>query len=212
MHTVVALLLTSLFLGPALSQSRRQEGQVVQSALNPAITVRVDPSLPFLGRTELDIRGQARAEQFYFADVKDGKLGRTVIVHFEHFLPTNDRTFGYPTFRMVRLGAHDYLHQTWPVADFGMFAYEPVKEMLAARGITAERGWLVNRYARVVDDAQKHELLLFYLEPGSSAPVALEGLAAVAEPTGVPLQPGQWATIAAGLAERARAAISVEDK
>ncbi len=146
------------------------------------------------------------------SEVSNGKLGRTVVVHFEHFLPTNDLTFNYPTFRMARLGQHQYLHQTWPMGDFEMFGLEPVKTMLAARGIEAERGWLVNRYARVVDEARKHEILLFYLEPASSSPVAIETLEKEAHPSGVPQTPGQWMTVATALAERARKAITVEDE
>lgn len=210
----LALTLVLALLAPlgATSQTTHRDGQTVHSDANPAIAVHVDPSLPFLGRTELDVRGRARAEQYFFADVQDGKLGRTVIVHFEHFLPTNEYTFGYPTFLMVTLDNHEYLHQRWPIPRFELLTLEPVKAMLAAANVTAEEGWLSNRYARVVDEAGKYELLLFYLEPASSSPVPIDLLAAEAQPNGVPPASGQWATIAAGLAERARAAFTVEDK
>lgn len=209
---VAGLAGTLILLGSSGSQPQRTVEQRVHSAANPALTVRVDPSLPYLGRVELDVRGVAVAEQFYFAKIAGGKLGPTVVVHFEHFLPDNDRTFGYPTFRMTTLGSHEYLHQQWPAAEFEMFGLEPVKQMLASRGVTAEASWLINRYARVVDEAGKHELLLFYLEPGSASPVPIETLAAEAHPSGVPQTAGAWMTVATGLAERAQKLITVQDR
>ena len=183
--------------------------QIVRSSTLPAIAVRVDPALPYLGRVEFEVNGRARAEQFYFGEITGGKLARTVIVHFEHFLESNDLTFNYPAFRMIAVGKHDYLHQSWPIAGLGLFENASVAELLKARGVQIDPDWLVNRYARVVDAARKHELLLFYLEPGTSATVPFKMLEAEAHPSGVPQKPGAWATIAAGLADRAMRAFTV---
>lgn len=170
--------------------SERRVEQTVRSSTLPRVAVRVDPALPYLGRVEFDVNGRARAEQFFFAEITDGTLGRTLVVHFEHFLPSNDFTFEYPTLRMVTLGKHDYLHQTWAMAGRGLLERPAVSELLTRRGVRVEPDWFLNRYARVVDAARKHELLIFYLEPARSAPVPFATLAAMADPFGVPKDGG----------------------
>lgn len=176
--------------------------QYVQSDALPLASIGVDASLPFIGRVEFDVRGRARAEQFFFSEVRNGRLGRTAIVHFEYFLPDNDATFGYPDFRLVQLAGQAFLHQTWPTADYGIFRQAEVKAMLDAHGLTAEADWITNRYARVMDDP-KHELLLFYLEPASGFSTPMADMTAEAHPSGVPQQPGAWMDIANAVAERA---------
>ena len=117
------------------------------------------------------MEGKAKVEQFIFGQVKQGKLGKTMIVHFEHFLPTNDLTFIYPRLHMATLGKHEFLNQTWAIKDYGLFKRDKVKEFLAKNGLQAEPDWLVNRYVRAVDENKKHELIFFYMEPASSVSI-----------------------------------------
>jgi hypothetical protein len=191
----------------------RRVEQVVRSSTLPKVTVRVEPALPYLGRVEFDVNGRARVEQFFFAEVTDGTLGRTLVVHFEHFLPSNEFTFEYPTLRMITIGKRDYLHQTWAMPGLGLLQRPAVSELLATRGIRVEPDWFLNRYARVVDAAKKHELLIFYLEPARSAAVPFATLAAAgADPSGVPQGSGPWIDVARGVADRALRAFSVSDE
>ena len=190
----------------------RRVEQTVRSAALPRVAVRVDPALPYLGRVEFDVNGRARVEQFLFAEITDGTLGRTLVVHFEHFLPSNDFTFEYPALRMVTIGKHDYLHQTWAMEGLGLLQRPAVSELLTTRGVRVEADWFLNRFARVVDAAKKHELLIFYLEPARSAPVPFATLAAAAHPSGVPQDGGAWTDVARGVADRALRAFSVSDE
>lgn len=158
---------------------RRVVGQTLISESLPKLKIKVDPSLKYLGRVEMDaMEGIAKVEQFFFGRVKQGKLGKMLIVHFEHALPTNDFTFGYPRLRMATLGKHEFLNQTWAIKDYGLLKRNKVKEFLAKNGLQAEPDWLVNRYVRVVDENKKHELILFYMEPASSVSLPTEGLTA----------------------------------
>jgi hypothetical protein len=210
--------ITALCLGTAAMRAQapqppdRRVEQTVRSSTLPQVAVRVDPALPYLGRVEFEVDGRARVEQFFFAEITDGTLGRTLVVHFEHFLPSNDFTFGYPALRMITIGKHDYLHQTWAMAGLGLLERPAVSELLTTRGVRVEPNWFLNRYARVVDAAKKHELLIFYLEPARSAPVPFAALATAAHPSGVPQDGGPWSDVARGVADRALRAFSVSDE
>jgi hypothetical protein len=202
--SALALLLLAASAAPAL-HAQRSVAQTLRSDTLPRVEVDVDPALTYLGRVDLDVQGKARAEQHWFAEHRGGRIVRAVIVHFEHFLPTNDHTFDYPRLRMARLGRHEFLHQTWPLVDWELFRFPEVRALLARHGLEPEADWLSDRHVRVVDEAKKHELILFYVEPESALDVAVEEL-----------RPGgraraRWPAVEAALAERARRAYRVRD-
>ena len=191
-------------LASPLDAQRRIE-QTVHSDTLPRVSVSIDPALGYLGRIDLDVGGRARAEQHLFGELRGGRLARAVIVHFEHFLPDNTHTFEYPRFRMVRLGRHEFLHQTWPLPDWELFRLPEMVRFLAGRGIEAGTDWIVSRYVRVVSDDRKHEFILFYVEAGASLPVPVADL----RPGGPARE--KWPAIEQGLIERADAAFDVRD-
>lgn len=202
------LLLSSLLLHSALTaplESQRRVEQTIRSDTLPRVSVTVEPALGYLGRLELDVGGRARAEQHLFGELRDGRLTRAVIVHFEHFLPDNDHTFEYPRLRMTRLGKHEFLHQTWPLPDWELFRLPEMVNFLGLRGIEAGHDWIVSRYVRVVSEDRKHEFIIFYLEAGASLPVPVAEL----RPEG--RARSEWPAIERGLIARAAAAFEVRD-
>ena len=186
-------------------EAQRRVEQVIHSDTLPRVSVTVNPALGYLGRLELDVGGRAKAEQHLFGELREGRLARAVIVHFEHFLPANTHTFEYPRLRMTQLGRHEFLHQTWPIPDWGLFRRPEMASFLEQRGIEAEPDWIVSRYVRVVSDDRKHEFIIFYLEAGASLAVPVAELL----PDG--RARGEWAAIEHGLIERAAAAFEVRD-
>ena len=186
-------------------EAQRRVDQVIHSDTLPRVSVVVHPSLGYLGRLELDVGGRARAEQHVFGELRDGRLARAVIVHFEHFLPDNSHTFEYPRLRMMQLGRHEFLHQTWPLPDWDLFRLPEMVSFLRERGIQAGPDWIVSRYVRVVSDDRKHEFIIFYLESGASLPVP------VAELRPESRSRSEWAEIERGLIRRAAAAFEVRD-
>lgn len=189
----------------SLLAGQRRVEQTIRSDTLPRVSVTVDPTLGYLGRLDLDVGGRARAEQHLFGEIIEGRLGRALIVHFEHFLPANDHTFDYPRLRMTRLGTHEYLHQTWPLPDWDLFRLPEMRRFLEQRGIAAGTDWIVSRYVRVVSDDRKHEFIIFYLEPGRGLPMPVADL----RPEGRARD--QWPGIERGLIERAEAAFEVVD-
>ena len=149
----------------SVSQGQIGVEQIVRSGDRPAITIKVDTSLGYLGKTALDVEGLAKAEQYWFGEVENGILVRAFIVHFEHFNDDNKNIFRYPQNRLAKIGNHQYTHNVWAQPGFDMFELPEVAALLRKRGIQAGRDWLLNRYVRVVDKHNKAELILFYIEP-----------------------------------------------
>lgn len=160
--TVTALAMVSLAAAPGLSQ--RRVVQSVVSDSHPRMSVHVASEFAFLGRAVFPVGTVGEAEQFIFADTAGGAIRRAVIVHFEHFLPSNSRTFDYPRLEMATLGRHEYLRQTWALRRFAGFAEPAVRRLLVAAGLRADTAWVMDRHVRAVDPERKREVILFYLE------------------------------------------------
>lgn len=197
-------LLGALLPGIGVSQeplpARRVVGHVVTSDTLPQVRVEVDTTFDYLGHVTLPVGETARAEQFIFVETRNGRIARAVIVHFEHFFPDNARRFGYPPGPAATLGRHTYLHQNWWLgSDF--MAKPAVDSLIRRRGLATDSSYGSDRYVRVLDESDKHEFILFYLESGSM----LEGVGRVA-----PRVAGDIPDDAAlGLAQRARRAFRV---
>jgi hypothetical protein len=169
--------------------NRSFKNQVFESQTLPEIRIRLPKTFVYLGQTEFILEEKAAVDRHHFLDVAAGDtISRLVIFHFESFLPNNDSiiTFRAPepprhagpnyrfTLEPVRLGDHDYIHNTWffdavtPVQD------EPEKEwartvrLLNRHGYTVPEAMCMSRYVRILDETRKSELILFYMEPVAS--------------------------------------------
>jgi hypothetical protein len=182
----------------------RQVEQLVTSTDLPKIAVRVDEALAFVGRVDgTAMDGRARTEQFFFAEAREGRVRRMVVVHFEGAIPGADLHFRYPRLRMETLGGDEYLHQSFPVEDWDLFASPKVAGLFASRKIELPSRWLVDRYVRAVDPDLRHELILFYLEPAGDLPAPVEDLGLAGKSRSL------WELIDRELALRARTAFEV---
>jgi hypothetical protein len=134
---------------------------------HPALRMRVDPGLPYLGATELEIKGLAWAERHHFVEHRDGHVRRMLVVQFEGFLPTTDEVYRYPLPDPVTLGGDTWgtwvfgyavAHSTAPeTADTGRF--------LADRRLALDDEQIMARFARILGKDARHEILIFYHEP-----------------------------------------------
>lgn len=146
---------------------RRIEGDTLVSAETPAMRLRVDESLPYLAATELVIKGIARAERHYFVDAREGGVRRMLVAQFEGFLPDNDERYIYPLPDPVEMGG-----ETWgswvfcySLADGSAPETKDTVEVMQRHGLTLDDELVMARYARIVGDDARNEVLLFYTEP-----------------------------------------------
>ena len=157
---------------PALDAKRFVRNRTLVSREQPPMDLAVDPRLESVGSLEFDLKQAARVQRFVFAS-RDGRgvPARMLIVQFESILPDAKGSYTFGMENPTRLGAHDYQTQ------LGFFNFDeaatarPGAEAEHTRAFLAERGWnvagenfIVARYARVVDDAKRSELIVFYLE------------------------------------------------
>ena len=198
---LVFLLATTLSAAPV-----RTVEQIVRSTAEPRIEIRIEPAFAYIGHIHRQaMGGKAEFDQYIFSETRGNQLGRTFIVHFEHVLPGVDFEFDYPRLDMVKLGRHEYLHQTWPLENWSLFQSDDMLRLLESRALTAPSRWLVSRYVRAVDKQRRAEIILFYLEPAGElpAPIADLGLGGA--------QRALWEPIARALAVRAKSVFTIKD-
>ena len=143
-----------------------EDGFLVSSAL-PAMRMRVEAALAYLATTRPEIKGLARAERCYFVDAPDGRVRRMLVVQFEGFLPSNNETYRYALPDPIRLGG-----ETW---GSWVFCYSVAEStapetldtvrLLRAHSMELDDEQIMVRYARIVGDDARHEVLIFYNEP-----------------------------------------------
>jgi hypothetical protein len=148
----------------------------------PEITIRFDAQLTYVGQTEFTLRGVAEVDRHHLVDADStGRIKRLVVLHFEGWL--NEQTYNYRipqelrgadaqfSSELVRLGEHDYIHNTWFFDAQRNVAENPEAELARTRKLLEERGYdfpaeiMMSRFVRVVDAERKHEFILFYIEP-----------------------------------------------
>ena len=118
-------------------------------ASDPAADIVIASDFAFLGRVQsLVMDGKATAEQHWFVRRSGSHITRIVVVHFERWNDGVEGSFGYPTLRMQRLGAYDYLHQSFPMESRCAIATDEVRAMIRKAGLRLARECIATRFVR----------------------------------------------------------------
>lgn len=189
-----------LLLAPAAAGQpiRTFEADLFTSSADPALGVRIAPEFSYLGPDRFSLGDRADVERHVWAKAPKGTVEALVIFQFEGLRPGQDGHYQFAvpggdnvsggtwryTPERVRLGGHDYVHNTW-VFDLRESAREaPEAEsahllaMLAERELEAPSAWIMSRYVTEVGEDRRKELILFYLEPLESSGHSLERFSA----------------------------------
>ena len=194
----------------AQSPQRRVENNTLVSSDLPKVRIAVDKSLPYLGTFHFNLRNIAEGDRYVWAESHDGRVTRMFIVQFEGFLPSIDKTYTYQMRTPVKLGGEVYSHNLWFYSEAAKPTKDPRNEpeylanFLAERGLHTDRDLMMSRFARIVDDARRHEIILFYWEN-----LADHGLTARDFPEEAPVTPDQK-EMGEDFYQRSRKAFSVE--
>jgi hypothetical protein len=150
-----------------MTAARRVVDNELVSTTDPAIRIRVDAGLRYLGATELEIDDLALAERHHFVDARDRHVRRMLVVQFEGFLASNDEVYRYRLPDPVTMGGEPYGRWTfcYSVAESAAPETADSVRLLESHGRTLDDAQIMARYARIVGDAARHELLIFYHEP-----------------------------------------------
>jgi len=151
--------------------TREGVGGVLVSPADPPMRLAVDRTLRYVGATSLVIKGLARAERHHWIASVRGRVQRMVVAQFEGFLPSNDQAYRYRLPDAVTMGG-----ETW---GSWIFCYSVAHEVtnepdaesadtvrhLSTIGLELEDEQVMVRYARIVGDRARNEVLIFYNEP-----------------------------------------------
>lgn len=159
---------------------RRVENHSVVSDALPSIEITVDPAFEFVGILSFVLKEIALVERIIFAHRISSKTTRLFIVQFEGILDGVDFTYKYQTTNPITLGKYEYQHGVYMYSNDESVRESPGAEsdrttqFLHARGYIHDDGLAMSRFARIVDDAHRHEIIIFYQETLLSMGLSLE--------------------------------------
>ena len=159
---------------------RRVENHTVVSDALPALEIMVDPAFEFVGILSFILKEIALVERVIFANRQSSDTTRLFIVQFEGILDGVDFTYKYQVTNPIQLGNHSYHHGVYIYSNDNSIRESPGAEsnrttqFLRTRGYIHDDGLAMSRFARIVDDAHRHEIIIFYQETLSSLGLSLE--------------------------------------
>ena len=159
---------------------RRVIDHTIFSDALPALEIMVDPAFEFVGILSFILKEIALVERVIFADRQSTDTTRLFIVQFEGILDGVDFTYKYQTTSPITLGKYDYQHGVYMYSNAESVRESPGAEsdrttqFLQDKGYIHEDGLAMSRFARIVDDAHRHEIIIFYQETLSSIGLSLE--------------------------------------
>ena len=162
------------------NNQRRVVDHTIISDTLPALEIKVDPAFEYVGILSFILKEIALVERVIFAEQQASKTTRLFIVQFEGIIDGVDFTYKYPTTNPIRLGNHPYQHGIYMYSNAESVREAPGAEsdrttqFLRERGYVHYDGLAMSRFARIVDDAHRHEIIIFYQETLSSLGLSLE--------------------------------------
>jgi hypothetical protein len=140
------------------------------SSAQPPIRVRVAQSFRYVGTHRFRLLEVAEAEIVYFAAAREGRIERSFHAQFERFLDHVDDMYRYRLPGSMQLGEHAYMFDTHVVDASEEVRNSPDSDVahkrawLESLGYTLPDTIAIHRFARILGDRRRHELLLLYEE------------------------------------------------
>jgi len=159
-----------LVLVPSEPPERGFENGVFTSERFPLIRMKVDPAFTYIGSVTFELKSIALVDRHIFVDADGERINRMIVLQFEGFLDNNDHTYLWGVTNPISLGEHDYKHNTFFFDTSRAIAENPGAEtdhtvaFLERERYQLASEQMVSRFARVVDAARRHELIIFYHE------------------------------------------------
>ena len=96
---------------------RHVRGRTVFSEESPKVELSVRKGYRFIGTQKVNLYGLAEAEQYVFAmQGRNNTVESFYWIQFEHFLPSNDRTYNYGSKNTTQVGDLHFVYNvgSWP--------------------------------------------------------------------------------------------------
>ena len=194
MHTsvsvtfLVLLALTQNSSAPHMPLLRRVQGQTLVSDEIPAAQFTFSKDYRYVGGQVVNLYGNADAEQHLFVKgASSGPIDSFYWVQFEHFLPSNNRTYDYPADRTSDFGDLRFIYDVKSFPDYDtMQAEDPqsdgaaIGKLLAQHNLSFPKKTARVRMFYLPTPDRRTELMIIYgeaLAADSKVPVAPDGVA-----------------------------------
>ena len=149
---------------------RTVDGNTLSSTAMPPIRIKVDDAFQYAGALHFILYDVAHVDVFLFVVAEQHHIRRLLIVQFEGYLDDNDYTYDYPITQTITLGAHGYLTDASAVNLPLLIQERPDSEIARIVTFLRDKGnrmaddVISQRFVRLVDEARRNEILLFYGE------------------------------------------------
>jgi hypothetical protein len=103
--------------GTSANAVRHVRGRTIVSEESPKVELSVRKGYRFIGTQQVNLYGLAEAEQYVFArQGRDNTVESFYWIQFEHFLPSNDRTYNYASKNTTQIGDLHFVYNvgSWP--------------------------------------------------------------------------------------------------
>jgi hypothetical protein len=103
--------------GTSANAVRHVTGRTVFSEESPKVELSVRKGYRFIGTQQVNLYGLAEAEQYVFArQGRDKTVESFYWIQFEHFLPSNGRTYNYSSKNTTQIGDLPFVYNvgSWP--------------------------------------------------------------------------------------------------
>jgi hypothetical protein len=168
-------------------KTRELRGQTIISKTLPRAELTLASEFHYVGRQQVYLYGNAEAEQYVFAKAgKSGAVEKFYWVQFEHFLPTNSRTYHYPTDRSTTIGAINFVYDVKSWSDYAALQSEDpqsdgaaIARLLAKNGLSFPKRAVRVRMFHLPAPDHRSELMIIYgesLPDASKLPVRQAGV------------------------------------
>lgn len=127
--------------GTSADAMRHLKGRTIFSEESPKAELSVRKGFRFIGTQQVNLYGNSVAEQYLFASLgPHNVVGRFYWIQFEHFLPTNNRTYNYDSTRTTQIGDLQFIYdvRSWPDCA-AVLTEDPASDGAAIEGLLAKR-------------------------------------------------------------------------
>ena len=120
---------------------RHVRGRTVFSEESPKVELSVRKGYRFIGTQQVNLYGVAEAEQYVFArQGRDNTVESFYWIQFEHFLPSNDRTYHYGSKNTTQIGDLQFVYNVGSFLDYAAaMAGDPASDGAAIERLLEKR-------------------------------------------------------------------------
>jgi hypothetical protein len=171
---------------------RHIKGRTIFSEESPKAQLSIRRGLRFIGTQQVNLHGNAEAEQFVFArSGRDNIVEQFYLIQFEHFLSTNHLTYDYASMRTTQMGNFQFNYDVKSYPDLGALLMEDqgsdgqaLEQLLAKQHLVLPHNTVLVRMFHSPSADHRTELMILYgeaLPQNTSVPVRNGGVALGAE-------------------------------